>query len=169
LFQQCEQALPGILDAVKVDDFTYRQLVDELECRLQLEPGSLECIRPRLQATVRNLMEQQKVPEGTADQVAVQSQVSLPWKCGKKARYFAQFTWATPEKTKAVGPEERASLSAQITKLKDFKRKLPDGDLNLPEAKRLLASMREKLKENIDREGRNTVQKPCLGVVLRTV
>ena len=55
----------------------------------------------------------------------------------KAAKYFGQYTWAQPEKLKAVGDVERGELADQLKRLRDFKRKLADTDQRLPEAKRL--------------------------------
>ncbi len=106
--------------------FSFRELKEEIARRLQLEPHSLECIRPQLQA-------------------AVAVAFNMP-----------QFAWGEPAKMKAVGPEDRASLALEIQKLRNFKRTLDDKDTRLPEAKRLLSVMRAKLEENIGREGRKT-------------
>ena len=56
LLQQCEQLLPDILAKVDVDRFTYRQLLEDMERKLDLEPQSLESIRPQLKAAVTSYM-----------------------------------------------------------------------------------------------------------------
>ena len=150
LLQQCEQLLPDILAKVEVDRFTYRKLTEDIERKLDLEPYSLESIRPQLKAAVTSYMSREQ--GGPHKSLTVSGR-------RKADGILRNFTWANPEKAKAEGPDERASLSAEIKRLSEFKRKLGDGDQRLPEAKRMLLIMREKLDENIKREGRKTVQR----------
>ena len=77
-------------------------------------------------------------------------------------RKFTWGSWTNPEKAFALGAAERASLSAEIKRLSNFKRHLADGDQRLPDAKRMLLIMREKLNEHIQREGWTTVQRQAV-------
>ena len=60
LLQQCEQLLPDILAKVEVDRFTYRKLTEDIERKLDLEPYSLESIRPQLKAAVTSYMSREQ-------------------------------------------------------------------------------------------------------------
>ena len=91
-----------------------------------------------------------------SNEVALQDNPLQNKAAHKAAQYFAKFKWATEKQSKAIGPAERASLAAEIKRLRDFKRKLPDGDSKIPTAERMLARMTQKLQENIEREGRKT-------------
>ena len=94
-----------------------------------------------------------------SNEVALQDNPLQNKAAHKAAQYFAKFKWATEKQSKAIGPAERASLAAEIKRLRDFKRKLPDGDSKIPTAERMLARMTQKLQENIEREGRKTKHK----------
>ena len=153
LLQQCEQLLPDILAKVDVDRFTYRQLTEDMERKLDLEPHSLESIRPQLKAAVTSYMSRKQGGPQTSITVSGRR------KADGTLRIFTWGCWTNPEKAFALGAAERASLSADIKRLSNFKRVLADGDQRLPDAKRMLLIMREKLNEHIQREGRKTVQR----------
>ena len=107
LLQQCEQLLPDILAKVDVDRFTYRQLTEHMERTLDLEPHSLESIRPQLKAAVTSYLSRE---QGGPQSIRVSGR-------RKADGILREFTWANPEKAKAEGADERASLSAEIKRL----------------------------------------------------
>jgi hypothetical protein len=72
----------------------------------------------------------------------------------KNAEYLKQFTWAHEHMERVEGPDQRAELMLQITLLKKIVCKWSDGDERKEEGEAKLARMREKLQENIAREGR---------------
>ena len=153
LLHRCEKILPNLLTEVHADQKFYGELVKDLEISLELNHGSLECIKSRLQDTVIAL-----VPKHQGDECSSPKCVAARKIAPKQGdRYFASFKWASKEEN-AVGPEERASLAAEIEQLRDFKRKLHTADnLKRQQAEAMLLRMREKMQENIEREGRKTM------------
>jgi hypothetical protein len=136
LLQRCEQLLPKMVAAVDITKVSYRELAADLERELSLEPNSLQCIRPQLQAAVQGQVSLLSGPDSPA------------WSCSsvagrRSANLSAQYyTWEDLGKKRVEGPEERASLAAQIERLSDLKRKMRENDQRLPEAKRLLLVMK---------------------------
>ena len=155
LLQQCEQLLPNIIAKVDGERFTYSDLTENIEQQLNLERYSLDSIRPQLKAAVTSYM--------SREQGCPQKQTSLTVSGRRKsACILDSFTWgcsANSEKARAEGADERATLASEIKRLSNFKRHLADGDKRLAETKRMLLIMKEKLNENINREGRKTVQR----------
>lgn len=77
----------------------------------------------------------------------------------KNMDLFAKFTWASSSRPTAIGGKERASLTLEIDQCKYNLQKMDALDTRKAEGERVIAIMREKLAENIAREGRRTVLK----------
>ena len=69
-------------------------------------------------------------------------------------KFFKDYTWAKDET--AVEGEQRKELAVQVDKLVKASSRLKPNDPRHPEAYRLLAIMRKKVKEAAEREGRYT-------------